>query len=270
MSTGPERSAIIISASSDLGTAMAQRWLGKGWKVSGTYRTRSAAVAELEKRGAMLIGCDLTDSSSVEKACHTLRQWRDGWHVLVVCPGTLDPVGPFVDTSFDQWEESITVNFTAQLRLVHALLPARRNDTPHGPCVLFFAGGGTNNATSNFSAYTVSRIALIKMCELLHAEIEDTRFAIVGPGWVKTKIHQSTLNAGARAGLNYERTLEKLRSGDFTSIDDVLDCCEWLIGLPRDTIGGRNFSVQGDRWGTDELASRLLLDPDLHKLRRRQ
>ena len=33
-----ERSAIIISASSDIGTAMSRRWLARGWNVFGTEK----------------------------------------------------------------------------------------------------------------------------------------------------------------------------------------------------------------------------------------
>ena len=32
------RSAIIIAASSDIGTAMCHRWLASGWDIYGTYR----------------------------------------------------------------------------------------------------------------------------------------------------------------------------------------------------------------------------------------
>ena len=44
------------------------------------------------------------------------------------------------------------------------------------------------------------------MCELLDAEIHDTAFTILGPGWVNTKIHQSTLANKHKAGENYKKT----------------------------------------------------------------
>jgi NAD(P)-dependent dehydrogenase (short-subunit alcohol dehydrogenase family) len=40
-------SAIIIAISSDIGTAMARRWLGYGWKVFGTCRTELQTIKEL-------------------------------------------------------------------------------------------------------------------------------------------------------------------------------------------------------------------------------
>jgi len=154
------------------------------------------------------------------------------------------------------------------MRLVRKLLPFRNIGNAFGPCVLFFAGGGTNNAVKNYSAYTISKIALIKICELLDAEIPDTRFSIIGPGWVKTKIHDSTLKAGARAGENYKRTLVKLTGDDCTHMEEILDCCDWIIGSPRKVISGRNFSVVFDKWGTKELEKILLKEADMYKLRR--
>ena len=194
------RIVVIVSASSDIGIAMCRRWLARGWCVVGTYRTRSEALEELEENGLDLVKCDLGDPASVSGACRVLREEAGQWDILVVCAGLLDPIGAFASVDFDEWDASISVNFINTVRVVHEMLPARRRGGDLGPCVLFFAGGGTNGATVNYSAYTISKIALIKMCELLDAEIEDTRFTIVGPGWVKTKIHEATLKAGGKGG----------------------------------------------------------------------
>lgn len=262
------RSAIIISASSDIGTALSRRWAACGWALFGTYRTRSQAVEELNTLGVRLVSCDLADNLSIRNACSDLRMLCPQWDTLVVCPGTLDPVGAFAESSFDEWEESVTVNFISQMRIIHELLPSRRRDSPLEPCVLLFAGGGTNNAPVSYSAYTASKVALIKMCELLDAELPDTRFVIVGPGWVKTKIHEATLRMGEKAGANYARTKEKLMNNDCTPMDEVLDCCDWLVDAPREVVSGRNFSVVFDLWGTQKLENRLAQEPNMYKLRR--
>ena len=266
--TEEDRSTIIISASGDIGSAMSQRWLPRGWNVFGTYRTRSQTVDELQGHGVKLVYCDLLDPISVRDACSDLRTLCSAWDILVMCPGAQDPVGAFVECNFDEWEESIRVNFTSQMRIIHDLLPSRRVSSTLEPCVLLFAGGGTNSAPVNYSAYIISKIASIKMCELLDAEIPDTRFVIIGPGWVKTKIHHATLRAGARAGANYQRTIEKLASDECTPMDQVLDCCDWVVDAPRELISGRNFSVAFDMWGTEELAKRLAEEPNMYKLRR--
>ena len=263
-----DSAAIIISASSDIGTALSRRWAARGWKVFGTYRTGSHAVDELQSNGIKLVHCNLSNYESIGNACSSLRTLCPQWDVLTMCPGTQEPVGPFVECNFDEWEESVGTNFTSQMRIIHELLTSRRVNSAIGPCVLLFAGGGTNSAPVNYSAYIISKIALIKMCELLDAEIPDTRFVIVGPGWVKTKIHNATLSAGARAGTNYQLTIDKLAGNECTPMEQVLDCCDWLVNAPRELVSGRNFSVVFDKWGSEELEKRLAKEPNMYKLRR--
>lgn len=264
-----KKTAVIISISSDIGTALCNRWLDKGWDVHGTYRTNSDMVGILRRRGAQLVRCDLSLTSSVLQACSKLRKMCPVWDVLILAPGTQAPIGNFFETDFPSWEASVEVNFIRQLMVVHHLFSKRRKTVPHGPCVIFFAGGGTNTATLKYSAYTISKISLIKMCELLDAEVQDTRFTIVGPGWVKTKIHNATLKAGKKAGFNYDKTIQQLASSsECTPMDRILDCCDWIIRMPRSVVGGRNFSVVFDRWGDQILEKTLTKNPDLFKLRR--
>ncbi len=52
------------------------------------------------------------------------------------------------------------------------------------------AGGGTNNPFTNYSAYCVAKIALIKMTELLDDEEKKLNIFIIGPGFVRTRIHR--------------------------------------------------------------------------------
>jgi FkbM family methyltransferase len=260
----PKR-AIILSASSDIGTALARHWRARGWEVAGTFRTPSTAVDELHAAGVKLVRCDLADRAAVDDACRLLCEFGV-WDALVLCPGTLEPVGPFTDCGFDGWEDSLRINLLAPLRVVQGLLPARNRGADPG--VLFFAGGGTNSATPNYSAYTTAKIALVKACELLDAEVPDTRFVIPGTGWVRTKIHEATLRAGDRAGDNYHRTREKLAGDECTPLARVLEFCDWALTAPRAAVSGRNFSVPHDRWGGPELTEWLAREPGAYKLRR--
>lgn len=260
--------ALIISISSDIGYALATRWRKRGMEVAGTYRRASGLTDDLKLSGVRIFHCDVASAASVRRVCARLRRAYPQWNYLVLCPGTLQPVGAFTDSDFAEWQRSVEVNFIRQMQFVRELLPSRSKIKNHPPVVVFFAGGGTNNATVNYSAYTISKIALIKMCELLDAEIPDTNFVILGPGWVKTKIHQETLQAGQKAGANYPKTLDRIASDKFTPMERVLDCCDWAVAAPRKAAGGRNFSVVFDKWGTSALIKKLLADPDMYKLRR--
>lgn len=251
------RKAIIVGVDSDIGAALARHWAKRGREVIGTCLD-----------GRCDIKCDLSDLRSVEQAVERLKKAGAGWEALVVCPGTLEPIGGFAGNDMDEWERSVLINFVRQMRLVHGLLPVRVSATPAPPTVIWLAGGGVNSAPVNYSAYTVSKIALIKMAELLDAEMPEVCFTVVGPGWVKTKIHEQTLRAGEKAGENLERTERMLAGGEMTPMSRVLDCIDWAIAAPKSAVGGRNISVAHDRWESAGLAEALAGDSDRYKLRR--
>ncbi len=106
------------------------------------------------------------------------------------------------------------------------------------------------------------------MCELLDSEIPDIRSVIIGPGWVKTRIHQEMLSAGAAAGDGYHNTVERLRGNNFVPMERILAGLDWLDAQPRTVIGGRNFSIPNDPWETQALTDKLCRDKDMYKLRR--
>ena len=263
------KNCIIISASSDIGIYLCKSWSEKGWNLFGTFRKKTKQVIDLTKiYNVKLFNLDISEKQSIQTFFKKLSNSIDSWDVLVFCTGTMNPIGDFQNTDFDQWEKSIHINFINQLRILNLLLPSRNKNILF-PTVLFFAGGGTNNAVINYSSYIISKIALTKMCELLDAEIPDVRFNIVGPGWVKTKIHNETINSDiSKNSDNYNKTLEKFKNNDFVDVKKVIECCTWLVSCKSKAINGRNFSVEFDKWGDNKLLQELEKDKDMYKLRR--
>lgn len=256
---------LIQSISSDIGFELAKFWHNEGHRVLGTFRAEGKNTKELTKLGVPIYKLDLEDSKEIAKF-HKRLPLGYSWNYLIMAAGSQEPVGTFENIEFSKWKSSIGVNFIGQFHFLHSMLAFRSKKSI--PSVLFFAGGGTNNATLNYSAYTIGKIASIKMIELLDAEIKDVKFSILGPGWVKTKLHRSTLGAGAKsAGDNYEKTKMMLDGDACYPIEKVVECVNWLLKQPRSLIGGRNFSAVHDPWGDDKL-KKLNDDPNFFKLRR--
>lgn len=191
------------------------------------------------------------------------------WDLFISTVGTMEPIGPWASLDFDAWEHSVMVNSLAQLRVLHGLYPHRRAaGVVHAA---FFAGGGTNNPFTNYSAYCVSKIMLIKMCELIDDEVPDVNAFIIGPGFLPTKIHDQTFANPAGAGENVDKTKRFYEmSGKTATYRDLYDCIDWCVAGGRDVAGGRNFSAVHDPWkdAGDELAAELRRDRDRYKLRR--
>lgn len=263
------RKIIVVAASSDIGAHLAERWLARGADVVGTFRKRTERVAELERRGATMLALDIAAGDEVRAFAGRLKEREFSWDTLVSAPGLLEPIGPFFATDFDAWEDSVATNSTAQLRVLHALYPAR--DPSRTAKVLFFAGGGTNGAFDNYSAYCIGKMALLKMVELLDSECPDLQASIIGTGWVNTKIHLQTLAAGDAAGPNLGKTRQFVDgpASAGTSLERVAECVDWCLSAPRSAVGGRNFSVVHDAWEDPAFIDSLRADKDAYKLRRR-
>lgn len=262
------KNIFILGIGSDIGAALARFYINQGHQVFGTYRTDKSIKSISDHNNIRLFKCDLADKPGIKKCAVKYKALGKPWDIFVSCAGTMEPIGKFFNVDFDEWENSIIVNSTSQLRFLHELYPCRRKKSLNH--VVFFAGGGTNNPFTNYSAYCVSKIMLIKMCELLDDENKDLNTFIVGPGWVRTKIHAQTLQSRS-AGSNYGRTKQFLKSDiPGTDYQDIFDCINWCIDRGRQVAGGRNFSVVHDQWREKGkfLARQLRVDPNKFKLRR--
>ena len=258
--------AIVVGINSTIGAAIAESLAKSGWQITGT--TRSSTYQPNLEGVRVISECDMSSKFATENTLSKILELNDSWDALIVTPGTMLPIGNFTQLSFDSWEESIAINFTNQLRLVHGLLRNAKHDKSLQPCVMMFAGGGTNSAPESFSAYTVSKIALIKMVELLDAENPDFRFTILGPGWVRSKIHQETLNSPHTPKKTRDETMRRLECDDFIPLNKVVETIKWLLAAPKSVIGGRNFSAAHDPFQNEYFANRLLDGSDILKLRR--
>ncbi len=259
----------ILGITSDIGMALAEHYKKDGFRVLGTCRNVESGKKFESRTGIPVIPCDVGSEKSVQGLLDAYLKYSFLWDIFISAVGTMEPAGDFFSVDFEEWEQSVRVNSMAQLRVLHALYPYRgKGKVSH---VAFFAGGGTNNPFSKFSAYCVSKIMLIKMCELLVDENKDLNVFILGPGWVRTKIHQEVLNNPEGAGLSYHKVRDFLSSDEQgTSYEDIYGCVNWCVEEGRDIVGGRNFSVVHDTWrgGGRSLARELSQDPDKFKLRR--
>ncbi len=261
------KTVIILGITADIGRELAFRFKRDGWRVTGSHRAGTTVAVDLPAEA--LFTCDLASKSSVDRAIETCRKRNLVWDLLIVAAGTEEPIGPFFACDAEAWEQGFGVNALAPLRFLHGIHDLRRQSgSSH---VAFFSGAGTNGAAPAYSAYCAAKILLLKMCELLDAESRDTSFFIIGPGIVRTKIHQQTLKEPEKSGLNHQKVVNFLGSGDpGSSHNDIYACLQWCLASGKAIVGGRNISLVYDAWrhGGSVLAKALTDEPNLYKLRR--
>jgi len=264
------RTILIIGGSSDIGSALIDKYIFNGDRVIATYRTRKNLTCEtsMMDHNLTLLPLDMDNQFARNSVCTHIEGKKEEWDTVIFLNATTNPIGSFMKVYDWQWQKSILENALIPCEFLRQLYPLRRKDKVSN--VVFFGGGGINNSFDNYSAYTISKIILMKMCELLDSEYEDLNPFIVGPGYVKTKIHQETLNNKEGAGVHYQKMLDFLDSGPGTSMKDIFDCIEYCCTWGKEVVGGRNIAVIHDPWKESgaKLAKKLKKDKNLFKLRR--
>ena len=263
------KTVIILSVSSDIGLFMAGQYLAQGDRVIGTYRQKKGLSAIEHKPNCHLFKCDIHDRKEFAAFINNVKNLNSPWDVFISCVGHPLPLTSFFDSDFDAWQDSVEINSIDQLRALHMLYPLRSSASLAD--VIFFAAGGANKAVVNLSAYTIGKIMLTKMCEFIDAESKDLNIFIVGPGWTKTKVHQTILSDPNISRQKKEETIKFLSENKGTPLQDIFDCIQWLREQGKSVAGGRNFSIVYDPWKKEKrelLVKELKQNPDMYKLRR--
>ena len=261
------KKVFIVGASSDIGFAIANHWLKQKYEIYGTFRKENLNTAQLVRLGAKLHCLDLDSEASKESFSALVSENKFSWDFLIICPGTMVPIGKFSEVNFENWKSSFDVNFFGPMWVTQKLLPFR-NRSLLGPLLTFVAGGGVNSAPISFSSYVIGKLALIKATEYLNAEIPDLRTLIFGPGWINTNIHNEVLHHGSCANYAVTETNRRLIENDFTSMKSVISFLDWATVQDKNILNGRNFSSRDDDVTNEKLLMKLLSDPNYFKVRR--
>ena len=248
MSTGPgpERGVVVITgASRGIGCHLAQRFLSCGYDVIGVSRSG----ASMEHPGFRSVTADIGDLDQVRALCDELA----GQPIvgLINNAGLHGPIGPFENTDLEAWRRAFDVNLFGAAALSQLFIPSLRQQNGF---IIFFSGGGSAFPRPNFSAYGVSKSAVVRLAEVLARELAPHVFVYcVAPGPNRTKLLE-----------------ESVRSGETVPDEDIVDfeyperLCLFLAQNRDIRYSGKFIHVRDDyaAWGEDQLAE------DAHTLRR--
>jgi NAD(P)-dependent dehydrogenase (short-subunit alcohol dehydrogenase family) len=230
---GAGRCALVTGVSRGIGRAIAERLLGDGWSVHGTFRAEAALAEELAlaHRGLTLHQADFAVEGDLERLLEALA----GVHLdgLVNNAGTLhfEEAADF-EAEVEPWRRTLEVNVIAPMRLTRALADQFE---PGGAIVNITSVDGTVGSY-NSMAYAASKAALgsatMSLANLLGGR--GLRVNAVSPGWIDTEMiseHElaASLTPLARVGAPAE----------------VADAVAWLLGPESSFVSGASIVIDG-------------------------
>ena len=224
----------------------------------------NAALGELVGTGHEALKLDVSDEQSWTRATTQLDAGGD-LHGLVTAAGVLGPIGRLEDLSPADIRQTIEINLLGTMLALHHALP--RLGRSGGRAVTFSGGGGTG-PLARYDAYAVSKAAVVRLTENLAVD-GAVEVNCVAPGFVATRMHDGTIDAGPQAaGAEYhERTRAQVAAGGFPARAAAELVC-FLLSDQASGITGRLLSAQWDPWRDPDFQARLRERPALGTLRR--
>lgn len=284
-----DKVAVIVGAGRGIGEAIALRFAQEGARLVLAARTKSElkrVAQQIQASGgnAFVKATDVTDRGQVNQMVRVSLEAFGRIDVLVNAAGTYGPIGPLWEIDAKEWEKAFSVNLFSALLLCQSVLPhmiaARSGKIVH------FSGGGATSPLPRFSAYGVSKAALVRLTETLAEEVRGYNIQInaIAPGAVDTRLQDQVLAAGEKAGQLFDRMRRMRESGEgatprelaaelaaFLCSEDSCGLTGKLISAPYDDWQSWNKQrideVMSQSWFTLRRMDRFTLQPLLEDMR---
>ena len=246
--------AVITGAGRGIGRAIALAYAREGARLVLAARSGSeleqavGAVSELGGQ-AIAVPTDVTSQAQAERLAQAAVERFGRIDVLVNNAGIPGPVGPLQDNDIAEWVDTINVNLTGTFLVCRAVIPVMVGQG--GGKIVNLSGAGAANAWSNMSAYCSSKVAVVRLTEVLAQELEHQGITVnaLGPGSVHTSMWDKMTEDAAQVGATFiHETGLRVTSGGGASIDECAELAVWLASGESDGLTGRLISAAGDNF----------------------
>lgn len=243
---------LVAGASGTIGSAIARRFHQKGADLALSYCNSKLDRLCEELRGGpgrvSTYAFDVADWEQVEEATRRVEADFGRIDVLVNCTGIIGPIGPLETLGMRAWARAVQINLLGSVYLARAVLPGMKK-RGQGK-MIFFSGGGAAYGRPYFTAYSSSKVALVRFAESLAQELTETNIQVnaVAPGPVESRMWDEMRMAGPAGGPKLIEELKRIAETGGVSPERATELAMFLASQRSDRLSGRLLSALWDDW----------------------
>jgi NADP-dependent 3-hydroxy acid dehydrogenase YdfG len=182
-----KRTILVTGASSGIGRAIAKNLLQQGHQVLGVSRNCDKFIRIIANFTPVQL--DLSRLNDIPQKMRELEQAFPELDTVIFCAGK-GQFGSVEEFSYAQIEDLMIINFTSQVFLVKALLPALKRKE-HSD-LIFIGSEAALKGSRKGALYCASKFALRGFTQALREECgkSNVRVCLINPGMVKTEFFE--------------------------------------------------------------------------------
>ena len=247
-----DKVAVVTGAGRGIGRVIAVAFAREGARVVVAARNEAEleqTVAAVSEAGGLAIAVptDVTDHAQVERLAAAAVERFGRIDVLVNNAGISGPLGPLETNDVAAWVDTVNVNLTGTFLCCRAAIPVMLRQ--EAGRIINLSGAGAANAWSNMSAYCSSKVAVVRLTEVLAQELDGKGITVnaLGPGSVHTTMWDKMTEEAAEVGATFiHETGLRVTSGGGASIDECAELAVWLASEESGALSGRLISAATD------------------------
>ena len=192
------RVAVVTGASRGIGRAAALALAEAGAHIVALARTQGALESlddEIRAKGssATLVPVNLKDLEALDRLGAAIHERWGKLDILLGNAGQLGELAPITHIDQPVWDEVMTVNVTANYRLIRSFDPLlRASDAGRA---VFLTSGAAHKCSAYWGVYSISKAALEALVRTYAAETVTTpvKVMLLSPGPLRTSMRRAAM-----------------------------------------------------------------------------
>lgn len=208
---------------------------------------------------------DVTEPEQIDAWVEGTLHRYDRIDALINNAAITGPVGRLTDIDFEEFEQSVQINFLAPVLLCQKVIPHLERPESLG-VLINLSGGGATNPRPRVNSYAAAKCALVRFTENLALEYPDLSIYAVSPGFMNTTMTQALSQIPEEnLGSEREKMQTLLNQHGEESTQRAAETIYWLLTHRPRALTGKLISAVYDNYQTLTLKEQ---SPEWWTLRR--
>lgn len=184
--------AIITGAGKGIGRQIALSYAKEGARLVLSARTESDLEEVAEKAKAagapdtLIVPTDVSDEAQVNELVQKAVERFSRIDIMINNAGIIGPIGRVQETNVTEWIQTINVNLIGTYLCCRAVIPTMLGQGSGK--IVNLSGAGATNPINYLTAYGATKVAIVRMTEMIALELADTNIQVnsMSPGAIHT------------------------------------------------------------------------------------